>query len=323
MTNSQSILDRYAVMGNPIAHSKSPLIHTQFAQQTGQAIQYEALLVSTQAGEFAQAVQVFQTNGGKGLNITIPFKHDAWRLADKRSERAQQAGTVNTLWFDEQGQRFGDNTDGIGLVRDLINNHDCQIAGKRVLLLGAGGAVHGVLVTLLASQPIQCVIANRTLSKATTLATSLSHWGKVSATAYSALAGQTFDLIINGTSASLYGQLPPLPTGLLITPDTWCYDMMYARAPTPFMQWAQSQGAVKVMDGLGMLVEQAAEAFYLWRGIKPQTTKVIQQVRQQLLNENRLPSTNLPIQPVEVGGPSGLEPTRYGDWESQGRCIDF
>ena len=322
MTPFQSTLERYAVMGNPIAHSKSPLIHTQFAQQTGQAMQYEALLVSTQTGEFVQAVQAFQSAGGKGLNITLPFKHDAWRLADKRSERAQQAQAVNTLWFDEQGQRFGDNTDGIGLVRDLLNNHGCQIAGKRVLLLGAGGAIHGVLATLLATEPLQCVIANRTLSKAETLAASLSHLGQVIASAYTALAGQSFDLIINGTSASLQGQLPPLPTGL-ITSATWCYDMMYAWAPTPFMQWAQSQGAVKVIDGLGMLVEQAAEAFYLWRGIKPQTTEVIQQVRQQLLEEHQVQAAKLSQQPVEIGGPSGLEPTRYGDWESKGRCIDF
>lgn len=322
MTNSQPTLDRYAVMGNPIAQSKSPTIHTQFAQQTGQAMQYEAQLVGTQAGEFAQAVQAFQAAGGKGLNITIPFKHDAWQLADKRSERAEQAGAVNTLWFDQPGQRFGDNTDGIGLVRDLINNHGYQITGKRLLLLGAGGAVHGVLADLLAAQPIQCIIANRTVSKAETLATSLSHLGKVTACAYTALANQTFDLIINGTSASLHGQLPPLPAGL-ITPTTWCYDMMYARAPTPFMQWAQSQEAIKVVDGLGMLVEQAAEAFYLWRGVKPQTTEVIQQVRQQLLNESQPPSIASPPRSVEVGGPSGLEPTRYGDWESKGRCIDF
>ena len=322
MTNSYPTVDRYAVMGNPIAHSKSPLIHTQFAQQTQQAMQYEALLVSTQAGEFAQAVQTFQTAGGKGLNITIPFKHEAWRLADKRSERAQLAGAVNTLWFNEHGQRFGDNTDGIGLVRDLTNNHGGQIAGKRILILGAGGAIHGVLATLLAAKPIQCVIVNRTLSKAETLAASSSHLGKVIASAYTTLADQPFDLIINGTSASLHGQLPPLPTGLII-PDTWCYDMMYARAPTPFMQWAKSQGAVKVVDGLGMLVEQAAEAFYLWRGVKPQTAEVIQQVRQQLLNEHQPQSIALPPQPVEIGGPPGLEPTRYGDWESKGRCIDF
>ena len=322
MTDSQPTLDRYAVMGNPIAHSQSPFIHTQFAQQTGQAMQYEALLVSTQTGELAKAVETFQSAGGKGLNITVPFKQDAWRLADKRSERAERAGAVNTLWFDEQGQRFGDNTDGIGLVRDLMNNHDCQIAGKRILILGAGGAVRGVLENLLQIKPIQCVIANRTVSKAEILATSFSHFGQVMATTYTSLAGQTFDLIINGTSASLQGQLPPLPTEL-ITPDTWCYDMMYARMPTPFMQWAQSQGAIQVWDGLGMLVEQAAESFYLWRGLKPKTAAIIQQVRQQLLSENQPQSADSPQMPVEIGGPPGLEPTRYGDWERKGRCIDF
>ncbi|BAP55249.1 shikimate 5-dehydrogenase [Thioploca ingrica] len=322
MTDSQPTLDRYAVMGNPIAHSKSPFIHTQFAQQTGQAMQYEARLVSTQAGEFAKAVAAFQSAGGKGLNITIPFKQDAWRLADKRSQRAERAGAVNTLWFDERGQRLGDNTDGIGLVRDLINNHGGQIAGKRVLILGAGGAVHGVLETLLQAKPIQCVIANRTVSKAEILATSFNHFGQIIASTYASLAGQSFDLIINGTSASLHGQLPPLPAGLIM-PDTWCYDMMYARTPTPFMQWAQSQGALQVLDGLGMLVEQAAESFYLWRGLKPNTAAVIQSVQQQLLNDNQPQSTTSPQTPIEIGGPPGLEPTRYGDWERKGRCIDF
>ncbi len=310
------VLDRYAVMGNPIAHSQSPLIHTIFAQQTGQAMQYEALLVGTQPSEFAQAVQAFQTAKGKGLNITVPFKQTAWELAHQRSNRAEYAGAVNTLWFDEQGQRSGDNTDGVGLVRDLIQNHGCHIEGQRVLILGAGGAVRGVLQPVLEAKPISCVIANRTVSKAEALAELFSPLGKVTASSYDALQGHSFDLIINGTSASLQGELPPLPTGLLAT-GGWGYDMMYASTATPFMQWAQLQEAHCVLDGLGMLVEQAAEAFYLWRGVKPQTAVVIQHIREHLNN------AHLTTQPVEIGGPKGLEPTRYGDWERKGRCIDF
>jgi len=255
MTTQQfSQIDHYAVMGNPIAHSKSPLIHAAFAQQTGQVLQYNANLVGTQEGEFAQAVQAFITSGGKGLNITVPFKQAAWVLANQRSERAERAGAVNTLWFDEQGRCLGENTDGVGLVRDLIQNHGGQIEGRRVLILGAGGAVRGVLGPLLEAVPLLCVIA---------------------------LQGQSFDLIINGTSASLQGQLPPLPDGLLVD-GGWCYDMMYASTATVFVQWAQSQRAAFALDGLGMLVEQAAESFYLWRGVRPETAPVIQQVRELL-----------------------------------------
>ena len=285
MSNTQptSQIDRYAVMGNPIAHSKSPLIHKMFAQQTEQTLQYEAILVGTQEGEFVQAVQAFQAAGGKGLNITVPFKPAAWALADQRSKRAERAVAVNTLWFDEQGRRIGENTDGIGLVRDLIQNHDGRIEGQRVLILGAGGAVRGVLEPLLAAAPIQCVIANRTVSKAESLARSFAAFSNITASSYEALQGQTYDLIINGTSASLQGELPPLPENLL-APGCWCYDMMYANTATPFMQWAQSQGASRTLDGLGMLVEQAAESFYLWRGVRPETVAVIQQIRDSLAN---------------------------------------
>ena len=276
--NSQ--IDFYAVMGNPIAHSQSPLIHTTFAQQTGQVLQYNAILVNT--GNFVKAVQTFQALGGKGLNITVPFKQDAWTLAKHRSKRAELAEAVNTLWFDEQGVCYGENTDGIGLIRDLTQNHGCQIEGRRVLILGAGGAVRGVLEPLLAAAPAQCVIANRTVSKAKTLAKLFAALSNITAFPYDALPGQSFDLIINGTSASLQGQLPPLPETLL-APDGWCYDMMYASTPTIFMQWAKKQGAAYVLDGLGMLVEQAAESFYLWRGVKPETAPVIQKVREHIL----------------------------------------
>jgi shikimate dehydrogenase len=274
--NSQ--IDRYAVMGNPIAHSKSPLIHAAFAQQTGQVLQYEAILVGKD--ELTQAVQTFQLSGGKGLNITIPFKQAACALADQCSERAERAGAVNTLWFDEQGV-YGENTDGVGLVSDLVQNQGCQIEGRRVLILGAGGAVRGVLEPLLAEIPAQCVIANRTVSKAESLATLFGTFGKIAASSYEALQGESFDLIINGTSTSLQGKLPALPDSLL---GECCYDMMYASSPTLFMQWANKQGSAFVLDGLGMLVEQAAESFYLWRGLKPETAQVIQNVRSLIVN---------------------------------------
>lgn len=265
-------LDHYAVMGNPIAHSKSPIIHAAFAKQTGQDIQYDALLVT----DFAESVSEFKKNGGKGLNITVPFKEQAWALVDMRSKRAEKAEAVNTIYFDEQGHLIGDNTDGIGLVRDLTINHNGKIAGQRVLILGAGGAVRGVLELILAEAPAQCVIANRTVSKAEQLAQLFDN--NIIASSYEGLKNQSFDLVINGTSASLQGTLPPLPDGLLAE-AAWCYDMMYAKTATLFMQWAQQQGAVKVLDGLGMLVEQAAESFYLWRGVKPDTQPVIKQLQ--------------------------------------------
>ena len=272
--------EKYAVMGNPIAHSKSPVIHATFAQQTGELIQYQAILVRTQVGEFAQAVQTFQDNEGKGLNITVPFKQDAWRLVDHCSVRAQQAEAVNTIWFDAQGRRMGDNTDGVGLIRDLKNNQGFDFKGKRILILGAGGAVRGILAPLLEMNPVQCVIANRTVSKAQTLAIAFKEHGKLSACSYATLSGQLFDLIINGTSASLQGELPPLPQGILAS-GGWCYDMVYGHNPTSFIQWAFSEGAQHAIDGLGMLVEQAAEAFFLWRKIRPDTATVIQQLRKK------------------------------------------
>jgi len=275
MTNAQ-----YVVIGNPIAHSKSPLIHTNFAQQTQQALNYETLLVDTKIGAFQQAIADFQKNNGKGCNITVPFKQEAWQLATQRQPRAEKAGAVNTLWF-EQGRIIGDNTDGVGLVRDLVHNHQCQITGKRLLILGAGGAVRGVLSPLLAEKPTQCVIANRTVSKAETLAEIFADEGKITPTSFTALAGQQFDIIINGTSASLQGELPPLPDNMFAK-NAWAYDMMYGAKPTPFMTWATQHGATQILDGLGMLVEQAAESFYLWRGVRPKTQPIIELVRSQL-----------------------------------------
>ncbi|MDX1250891.1 MAG: shikimate dehydrogenase [Gammaproteobacteria bacterium] len=272
--------DHYAVMGNPVAHSKSPQIHTLFARQTGQDLVYTAILV--ELGHFAEAVAGFAAAGGKGLNITVPFKREAWELVDERSPRAARAGAVNTILFRPEGGRYGDNTDGIGLVRDLRDNHGIRIQGRRVLLLGAGGAVRGVAGPLLEERPAQLVIANRTADKAVELAKELTDLGKVAGCGYQDLDAERFDLIINGTAASLKGEMPPLPATVLAAGGC-CYDMMYGAQPTPFMRWAIEHGAQQALDGLGMLVEQAAEAFFLWRGVHPQTRPVVDALRAQLL----------------------------------------
>ncbi len=271
-------MDEYAVMGNPIAHSKSPTIHSLFAEQTGEPVHYTAIQVDP--GGFPQAVGNFQAAGGKGLNVTVPFKQEAWRLVDSRSKRAERAGAVNTIKIEADGL-FGDNTDGVGLVADLTDNNGIVLRERRILLMGAGGAARGVLAPLLAQQPAALHIANRTASKARDLADAFADLGPVSGSGYDTLPAEPFDLIINATAASLQGELPPLPEGI-VTAGTACYDMMYGAKPTPFMDWAHQQGAGKVLDGLGMLVEQAAESFYLWRGVRPRTAAVITQLRQQL-----------------------------------------
>ncbi len=268
--------DRYAVMGNPIAHSKSPQIHALFAQQTGQDLSYEALLV--ESDNFANAVDEFQAAGGKGLNITVPFKQDAWALVTERSERAELAGAVNTIVIKDDGSRYADTTDGVGMVRDITENHGLEIKGKCILVLGAGGAVRGVLQPLLDERPQFIIVANRTADKAVDLAKQFSTFGDVFGCGLDALPGQQFDLIINGTAASLEGEVPPLPDDV-IYPGGSCYDMMYSNEATAFQTWAREHGAVKALDGLGMLVEQAAESFYLWRGVRPETAEVIQALR--------------------------------------------
>jgi len=274
--------DQYAVFGNPINHSKSPTIHRQFAEQTGQDLHYAKQLIP--AGEFISAAQDFFAQGGKGLNVTVPFKIDAFDFAQELTPRAQRAGAVNTLVRQEDGKILGDNTDGIGMVHDM-HNLGWDIQHKRVLVLGAGGAVRGILQPLLAEQPSQVVIANRTLSKAQELATEFHDLGDVRACAYEALAGEKFDIIINGTSASLQGELPPLPP-LLLNENAACYDMMYGAELTVFLQWASDNGAAKLADGLGMLVGQAAEAFYVWRHLRPEVVPVITALRRQL-NEKK------------------------------------
>ena len=268
--------DHYAVMGNPIAHSKSPRIHSLFAEQTGEDIDYRAILVDMDG--FADAVDTFRKEGGIGLNVTVPFKQQAWALATRRSPRAELAGAVNTLTMDHDGTLVGDNTDGAGLVRDLQNNHGATLAGKRVLLLGAGGAARGVLEPLLGEKPALLVIANRTPAKAVELARLFCTLGHIEGCGLEDVAGQSFDIAINATAASLAGDVPAI-SGDAITPDSWCYDMMYGDKPTAFMEWANAQGATRVMDGLGMLVEQAAESFYGWRKVRPDTAPVIEALK--------------------------------------------
>ena len=270
--------DRYAVFGNPVGHSKSPDIHSQFAAQTGQSLIYTAELI--ELDQFAESVTAFAANNGKGLNITVPFKQEAWQLATERSSRAERAGAVNTLLI-KDNTLFGDNTDGLGLVRDLIDNHNQNINNQHILIVGAGGAVRGVIEPILELKPAELVIANRTVEKAWQLAKDFSELGNISGCSLEALDAQHFDIVINGTSASLHGDLPPLPN-TLFNNNACAYDMMYAAHPTPFMQWAKQNGVVHVYDGLGMLVEQAAESFRLWRGVTPETRPVIQSIRDSL-----------------------------------------
>ena len=268
--------DRYAVIGNPIAHSKSPLIHAEFARQAGQDMAYTALLAPLEG--FAATVRQFQSEGGKGLNITVPFKQEAWKLANCLTERARLAQAVNTCKFEADGSFLGDNTDGAGLVRDIRENLGIAIAGKRILLMGAGGATRGVLLPLLEQQPAALFIANRTAAKALELVQQFDGKGVLAGGGYAELAGRAFDLVINATSSSLSGELPPLPPGVF-APGALAYDMMYGKGLTPFLRFAQEQGAARLADGLGMLVEQAAEAFYLWRGVRPETAPVIEMFR--------------------------------------------
>ncbi|TFW17847.1 shikimate dehydrogenase [Duganella callida] len=272
-------MDRYCVFGNPIAHSKSPEIHAAYAAQTGQALTYERRLAPVDG--FADAVRGFIAEGGKGANVTVPFKLEAVKVAQALTIRARAAGAVNTLVFSEDGI-IGDNTDGAGLVADIVNNAGVAIAGKRVLLLGAGGAVRGVVLPILEHRPARLVIANRTVSKAEELVaqfSALGGEGVVSACGFGDIEGE-YDIVINGTAASLNAELPPIaPT--VFAPGALALDMMYGPSPTVFLQFAGQHGA-RLRDGLGMLVEQAAEAFKLWRGVQPATAEVLQSLRAKL-----------------------------------------
>ncbi|WP_353152562.1 shikimate dehydrogenase [Herminiimonas fonticola] len=268
--------DRYAVIGNPIAHSKSPDIHARFAAQTQQDMHYEHLLAPLDG--FLATVQDFVRNGGKGLNVTVPFKLEAYALATALTERARAAGAVNTLKFDGTDM-LGDNTDGFGLVSDIVRNAKVAIANKSVLLLGAGGAARGVLLPLLHEQPARLVLANRTHSKALDLAHRFAAQPRLKVCTFADL-DDSFDIVINATAASLASEVPPISPRVFAA-HTLAYDMMYGAQPTAFMRFAAQHGAI-ARDGLGMLVEQAAESFYLWRGVRPETAAVFAELRAQL-----------------------------------------
>ena len=268
-------IDRYGVMGYPVSHSRSPVIHRLFALQTGQDIQYELLQVTPD--KLSVAVRQFQRTGGKGLNVTVPHKAEVTKLCDQLTERASTAGAANTLTFAE-GEIHGDNTDGIGLLRDLAINLGVTIDGANILILGAGGATRGIVGPLLEMQPASLRIANRTLDKAQILADHFSRSGPVSACRFNVVpVTEKYDLIINATSAGVKGEVPPYPAAA-ISKNTLCYDLSYGLKPTPFSLWAREQGAERSVMGWGMLVEQAAESFSIWRGVRPETAPVLKQM---------------------------------------------
>lgn len=263
--------DKYAVIGNPIGHTKSPMIHRSFAQMTGQDIDYSAIEGSL--GHFADDVHAFRKAGGCGMNVTAPFKLEAFALATERLERAELAGATNALKF--EGDRIlADNFDGVGLTNDIQRNLGVALQGARMLVLGAGGAVRGALMPLLAQQPEVLVLVNRTRSKAEDLARQFAAHGRVQSRGYAELAGERFDIVINGTSASLKAELPPVPAEAF-QHATLAYELAYGKGLTPFLRLAQNAGVQKLADGVGMLVEQAAEAFLWWRGVRPDTRAVI------------------------------------------------
>lgn len=265
-------IDRYAVFGHPIKHSKSPGIHRLFAEQTGQKLDYRAQEVT--AEQFESTAKAFFAEGGKGLNCTVPLKELAFAFADHKTPRAQLSKAVNTLALQADGSILGDNTDGRGLVSDLLVNHALNLTGSRILILGAGGASRGIIGPILELTPHFVVIANRTAEKAVHLASEFANLGSVKGCGFDDLKHLQFDLILNATSASLSGHMPPLPAGLLAHQGC-CYDLAYGNEPTPFVRWGLDNNAAKSLDGLGMLVEQAAEAFFIWRGVRPKTRPVI------------------------------------------------
>jgi len=269
-------IDRYGVMGYPVSHSRSPVIHRLFALQTNQKIQYELLQVTPE--NLSTAVRQFQRTGGKGLNITVPHKSEVTKLCDQLSARASTAGAANTLTF-RDGEICGENTDGIGLLRDLAINLGITLEGANILVLGAGGATRGIVAPLLEMQPASLRIANRTLDKAQALADHFSRSGPVSACRFNMVpVSDEYDLIINATSAGVKGEAPPYPAAA-ISAHTLCYDLSYGLKPTPFSEWARAQGAENSVMGWGMLVEQAAESFHIWRGVRPETAPVLKQMR--------------------------------------------
>ncbi len=275
MSEATAVIDRYAVMGYPVAHSRSPVIHRLFAVQTGQNLQYELLEVAPDRLE--SAITQFARTGGRGLNITLPYKSEVTRFVDDMSERASTAGAINTLVFKDK-EIYGDNTDGVGLIRDLKENLEIELEGANILILGAGGSTRGILSPLLEEKPESVVIANRTMDKATALAQIFSAQGPVTAVSFKNVrTPPEFDLIINATSAGVKGETPPYPEHA-VSEKTVCYDLSYSMRTTPFASWAKEQGAAQSYMGWGMLVEQAAESFYLWRGVRPDTAAVLKQL---------------------------------------------
>ena len=269
-------VSNYAVFGNPVKHSKSPQIHSLFAKQTGIKLFYQAIEVPID--NFSNSVKLFSSQGGKGLNITVPFKEEAHSICTTLTHRAEISGSVNTIRFDEKSNAHGDTTDGQGFINDLTNNHEIDLQNKSILILGAGGSVRAILEPICNQKPGSIIISNRTVSRAGQLVEIFSDQGNIEAHSFSELSNHTFDLIINGTSLSLKGELPPIPE-TVINSNTCCYDLMYSDKDTIFMQWSREQGAAKVLDGLGMLVEQAAESFLIWHGVKPETASVINALR--------------------------------------------
>ncbi len=267
-------VDRYGVMGYPVSHSRSPVIHRLFAHQTNQKIQYELLKVAPEKLE--QAVRQFQRTGGKGLNVTVPHKTEVCRLVDQLSERASTAGAVNTLAF-QDGEIFGDNTDGIGLLRDLVVNRGLTLENANILVLGAGGATRGIVGPLLEMQPRLLLIANRTPRKAEIISDHFARSGPTGFSSFDDIPDEDWHLIINATSAGYKGEIPPYPADA-IGDRTLCYDLSYGLKITPFCQWAREHGATEVAMGWGMLVEQAAESFHIWRGVRPDTAPVLKQI---------------------------------------------
>jgi shikimate dehydrogenase len=271
--------DRYAVIGHPVAQSRSPFIHARFAEQTHQSMTYATLDVAPE--KFETTVRAFFAGGGRGLNITVPHKEAAARIADELTPRAQRAAAANVFAFRKDGTVLGDNADGAGLARDLLNNQRITIAGRRVLLLGAGGAARGVLAPLLGLKPSALTLVNRNVVRARKLVEQFSDLGRLHAIGYEDLGNEPYDLVINATAASLAGELPELSPGIVNT-HSICYDMYYTQDETPFTRWAHERGCARALMGLGMLVEQAAECFYLWRGVRPDTASVLSALTAEL-----------------------------------------
>jgi len=271
MSSSESAPDRYALVGHPVEHSRSPLIHQLFARQTGDNVSYE--LIDAEPGQFETAVLGFRAAGGKGMNVTVPHKEAAFALCKQHGPEATAAGAVNTITF-RGGSIIGDNTDGIGFIRDLTVNCDQPIADQRVLILGAGGAARGLMAPILAEHPASLLLANRTVPRAEALAAEFDS-DIVSVSSFDDLADAgKFDIIINATSAGLKGEQPPFPDSL-IRKQTFCYDLAYSLKGTPFIRWAESLGAISAVQGWGMLVEQAAESYRIWRGKRPDTKAIL------------------------------------------------